>query len=164
MFDESSLVGFSDDVLYAAFVFVMSRCMNPQDLSCASHFIDKVRSHANETALNVQEYSDSLVRQHVRLAIRLHPLQAAPFLTDDTALELSQLRFDLACSWDNILLQNVAAVNWSGLSQASSRDRIDSIFITFLEWMADVRFMAATDAERMDYLSEFSFSCESGDW
>lgn len=163
MLDESSLLRFSDDALDAAFVFVVSRCMSDQELADTSEFLNAMRSSAHGSELGLKDISSSLLRDHVRLAIQFYPLQAAPFLTDETAQELLDLHHALIRSWDEILMQRSHMSKWSYLRHGTELNQIDSAFITFLEWMSDVRFMSATDDERKDYLSEFSFNSWQGD-
>jgi len=104
-----------------------------------------------------------LIFDHLISVKKMLSLRSLPFLPDEVFEEYSLAKIKNAESWKAILaifpelfLRDKASMSLRFYAE------IDVIFLTFVEWMENVSFISASEAERISYLQEFPFDVKIG--
>lgn len=104
-----------------------------------------------------------LISDHLIWVKKLLSLQSLPFLPDDVYEEYSLAKIKNVESWKAILAIFPELFLRDKVHMfVEFYEEIDVLFLTFVEWMENVSFISASEAERISYLQEFPFDAKIG--
>ncbi|MEY2987141.1 MAG: hypothetical protein RJB13_662 [Pseudomonadota bacterium] len=142
---------YSEDILEAAFDLITSYATNSDKKECQLIFLKRV-NNANRKS---SDSSKNLIKKHISIASEVVSIRSLPFLTSEMSESLTRLQNELFASWNLLLSTNSQLSEAFRYPEASVFENIDSLILTFLEWMSDVDFLEASGIEQQRYLSEF---------
>lgn len=155
MTDGPIFSNFSDFVLESSLLLIVSQFHGAHLSNAQGIFIDQLQKHKCD--LTSPQFELSPIRQHVALAQKVTSYRALPFLTSEISESLTQLKEELFESWSSLLSGHPKLGSYSRCADVHACEKIDSLLLTFLEWIEDVQFLAASSSEQSFYLTEFPF-------
>ena len=156
MTEKSICLQFSDEVLEASFDLIVSFASGFELEVCCVHFFERIRNSKSHTFDSNRRIKS--VRKHIEIIDEVVSVRSLPFLTSEMSESLTLLQSEVAASWDSLL--TMQCVKTAALQSADKAvlEKIDSLTLTFLEWMTDVEFLSSSESDQRKYLSEFPFN------
>lgn len=156
MFEKALYLNYSDEVLEAVIYFISSHFVGCDPLEAQARFLSRVK---NAQSLSVRLSSETnIARKHITIACEVISIRALPFLSDELRELLSQLERDLSASWTNLVMAHKQIGEHAQSLDKSVFEKIDSLTVTFLEWISDVDFFSFAESEQRRLLTEFPFN------
>lgn len=156
MNEEPKYLTHSGQILEASLLYVVNHHFGEDPVAAQLEFLERI-VNADRCAESAHP-NEELVRRHILLVHQFVSIESLPFLTEEMKEQLIHLKSELFESWQNLLTSHPEMTKFNPREKLSDYEKANSLMLTFLEWMTDIDFLVASEAEKKLYLSEFPFN------